>query len=176
MTDRLTASRFRAAQRGLPLTTRHRRALDGLSRGRTGQQLTRVLESSLDGVKHQLRALYARLDARNAAHAVRIGFQEGLLRFDLPEVDPWTRSRGPTGTLLHVARQVTGYRELADDQLALVNLIGEVERAAAELWWHARDDARDVDVDALTRAGRALQDGFALLSRAVTRPGEPPTS
>ena len=172
MTD--ATSSFRDAQRGLPLTDTHRRALDALSRGATWRRLSRSLDTTVDGVKHQLRGLYARLDAHNAAHAVRLGFEAGLLRPDAPTVDPWARRPRGDGALLGAIRRLVGYLGPAAPEDALVATIEQVRHEAAALWWLVHDDApTGVDVDELRRAGLLLRDGFTSLARAVRQPTEP---
>ena len=123
MTD--ATSSFRDAQRGLPLTDTHRRALDALSRGATWRRLSRSLDTTVDGVKHQLRGLYARLDAHNAAHAVRLGFEAGLLRPDAPtgvDVDELRRAglllRDGFTSLARAVRQPTEPTRVTHDRRA----------------------------------------------------------
>lgn len=66
----------------LPLTDQQREVLYHVSRGLENTEVADLLGVSLDTVKTHLYRLYRRLDARNRAHAVRRGFERGLLAAD----------------------------------------------------------------------------------------------
>jgi DNA-binding NarL/FixJ family response regulator len=67
---------------GTPLTDRELQVLDLASRGLTDEAIGRTLYVTLNTVKVHMRALLVRLSARNRTHAVRLGFQLGLLTAD----------------------------------------------------------------------------------------------
>lgn len=73
--------------RVLPVTSRQREVLDLVSRGLEREEIALVLGISIDTVKTQASRLYRRLDVHNAAEAVRVGFERGLLSPRDP-VDP----------------------------------------------------------------------------------------
>lgn len=75
---------FRAGQRDLPPTSAQLLALDLLSRGRTVREVAEALGVSVNTAKTHVARLYARLGAVNAAHAVRLGTERGLLTDDAP--------------------------------------------------------------------------------------------
>lgn len=70
-------------------------------------------------------------------------------------------------------REITGYRDLTDREVALMNTIKGLAREVAELWLQVRDDVPDVDLRALRVARTELQDGFMWFVRAVARPDDP---
>lgn len=87
-----------------------------LARGATAQDLARDLNLSTAGVHSRKTRLFARLGATNAAHAVQIGYQEGLL-----ESNP-AASRARLGLELQEIR----------DQLALLTQrLADAQRAFA---------------------------------------------
>lgn len=162
-------TQFRARQRGLPLTATHRRLLDAQSRGLTIRELARVIGSTADGVRYQLRQVYARLDVRNAAHAVRAGFEDALLEVGGTTDDAWfTPPRRAPACV-----DATGHDPRDAEQLLLAAL-RSVEREVARLWWRVRDGPTGADVDELRRSRDALRAGFAALQRAVEQRDEPP--
>ena len=57
----------------------HRRVLELLADGRTAADIGRELFLSLDAVKSRQRRIYRDLGATNAAHAVHLAHQRGLL-------------------------------------------------------------------------------------------------
>lgn len=69
-------------------------------------------------------------------------------------------------------RRISGYRDLTEREVALMNTIKRVAREAAELWLTVRDEP-DVDARALNLARTQLQDGFMWFVRAVARPEDP---
>lgn len=82
MTTRVTTARARRNYRydvNWPLTPTQLRVLELRSHGLTGIQVARVLHMSIDTVKTHTRRLLSRLDAVNVTHAVRLGFERGLL-------------------------------------------------------------------------------------------------
>jgi DNA-binding CsgD family transcriptional regulator len=58
------------------------RVLDLASRGYTNEEIGRKLYLSEHTVKTHLKRLNCRLQARGRAHAVRLGFERGLLTSD----------------------------------------------------------------------------------------------
>lgn len=91
-----TSAYLRATQRGLPPTPSQVQVLDLLSRGHGIRQIARLMSVSHNTVKTHVRRLYARLEVECATHAVRVGFERGLLRpgvevgdgrVDVPEED-----------------------------------------------------------------------------------------
>lgn len=72
----------RDGQRGLPPTAVQLAVLDLLSRGLTADAVATRLGVSVATVRTHVTRLYGRLDAVNAAHAVRRGFELGLLVVD----------------------------------------------------------------------------------------------
>jgi DNA-binding NarL/FixJ family response regulator len=69
----------RDVQRRLPVTPTQLTVLDLLSRGLTADAIASRLGVSLTTVRRHVTRLYGRLEAVNAAHAVRRGFDRGLL-------------------------------------------------------------------------------------------------
>lgn len=65
--------------RELPVTPRQHEVLNLISRGLEYAEIGLVLGISLDTVKTQASRVYRRLDVHNAAEAVRVGFERGLL-------------------------------------------------------------------------------------------------
>lgn len=63
-----------------PLTPRQLQVLQGLADGQTYDEIARGLYVSYATVKVHSGLLLGRLRARNAAHAVAIGYQAGLLQ------------------------------------------------------------------------------------------------
>lgn len=70
-------------------------------------------------------------------------------------------------------RRISGYRDLTEREVALMNTIKGLGREVAELWLQVRDDVPDVDGHALDVARDRLQDGFMWFVRAVARPEDP---
>lgn len=64
---------------GSPLTTREAQVLDLASHGYTNSDIGRTLGVTEDTIKSHMRAIHVRLDDRDRAHAVRRGFELGLL-------------------------------------------------------------------------------------------------
>lgn len=73
---------LRKREEGLPLTDVQLTVLELLSHGLTLPAISRQLTVSVNTVKTHCRRLYARLGASNAPHAVRVGFEAGLLSTD----------------------------------------------------------------------------------------------
>lgn len=61
------------------LTQREIQVLLGMSRGYSNAEIGRGLYLTEDTIKTHARRLYRKLDARDRAHAVRIGFEKGVL-------------------------------------------------------------------------------------------------
>lgn len=66
--------------RGHPLLAAELHTLYLASHGYTNAQIGRMLEVSENTIKSRMRQVMAKLDARDRAHAVRRGFEEGHLR------------------------------------------------------------------------------------------------
>lgn len=64
---------------GDPLTDRELQILRLLATGAGAAEIARTLYMGLGTVKTDTSRLYGRLGARNAAHAVAIGYAQGLL-------------------------------------------------------------------------------------------------
>lgn len=77
-----TTAAMRVQQGDWELTARQVELLKLLSRGLSLRQVAQVMRLSVNSVKTHARRAYARLGANNAAHAVRRGFERGLLRAD----------------------------------------------------------------------------------------------
>jgi len=73
----------REALLGKPLSGKEEAVLNMAANGMSSIEIAVVLKRSTDTVKTHLRRVYAKLGARNAAHAVRIAYQIGY--FKLPE-------------------------------------------------------------------------------------------
>ena len=63
-----------------PLTERERQVLDGMSRGKTNNEIGRELFLSEDTVKTHARRLFRKLGVNDRAQAVALGFRSGLVR------------------------------------------------------------------------------------------------
>ena len=63
-----------------PLTERERQVLDGMSRGRTNNEIGRELFLSEDTVKTHARRLFRKLGVNDRAQAVALGFRSGIVR------------------------------------------------------------------------------------------------
>lgn len=61
------------------LSDREQQILEGMAYGMTNPMIGRELFLSMDTVKTHARHIYAKLGARDRAHAVAIGFRTGLL-------------------------------------------------------------------------------------------------
>jgi DNA-binding CsgD family transcriptional regulator len=61
------------------ITADELKVLAGMANGLTNNQIARSLFVSPDAVKTRARNLFKRLDAKDRAHAVRLGIQKGLL-------------------------------------------------------------------------------------------------
>ena len=66
------------------MTAREIQILDGVSRGRSNEEIGRGLFLAEDTVKTHARRLYRKLGARGRTHAVRLGFEQGYLKPDRP--------------------------------------------------------------------------------------------
>jgi ATP/maltotriose-dependent transcriptional regulator MalT len=77
--EEITVTRL-PAQPGEPLTKREQQILEFISQGWRNSMIGRQLFLSEDTVKTHARRLYAKLGARDRSHAVRRGFELGLLR------------------------------------------------------------------------------------------------
>ena len=64
---------------GQPLTERERQVLAGMAAGRTNNQIGRHLFITEDSVKTFARRLFRKLGARDRAHAVALGYDQGAL-------------------------------------------------------------------------------------------------
>ena len=62
-----------------PLTERELEVLQGMSNGRSNQEIGRQLFLSEDTVKTHARRLYSKLGAQDRAHAVALGLRQGLI-------------------------------------------------------------------------------------------------
>ena len=63
-----------------PLSVRQRRVLVALAEGRSDGEAAAELGVELNTVKSHIKRLFVKLNARNRAHAVHIGWQLGYLR------------------------------------------------------------------------------------------------
>lgn len=70
------------------LGTRELQVLVGMSYGKTNRHIGRELGMTEDTVKTHGRRLFRKLGVRDRAHAVRLGFQYGVLRLDHPPPAP----------------------------------------------------------------------------------------
>jgi len=64
---------------GQPLTARETQILAGIAGGHTNAQIGRSLYISEDTVKTHARRLFRKLGARDRAHAVALGYDQGAL-------------------------------------------------------------------------------------------------
>lgn len=71
--------------RSVAPSARELEVLSGLAYGKQLKQIAADLCLSRDTVKTHLERIYAKLSARNAAHAVAIGLSSGLIRFPSAE-------------------------------------------------------------------------------------------
>jgi LuxR family transcriptional regulator, maltose regulon positive regulatory protein len=62
-----------------PLSDREQETLRGLAEGASQEDLARAMFCAVSTVKGYIRQVYDKLHARNAAHAVHIAHQRGLL-------------------------------------------------------------------------------------------------
>jgi DNA-binding NarL/FixJ family response regulator len=90
---------------GQPLTWTQLRVLELTSHGFSALQVARLLFVTVDTVKTHKRHVLKRLGARNGAHAVRLGFERGLL------------STEPSPTAPDVADRVSVPEFELDDEL-----------------------------------------------------------
>jgi DNA-binding CsgD family transcriptional regulator len=74
------------------LSARERQVLTGMSFGLTQQQIARWLNLKIDTVKTHASRIYGKLNARGCQHAIRIGFEQGILT--ARDTDPSTRRDG----------------------------------------------------------------------------------
>ena len=65
-----------------PLTDRETTVLELVSRGHSNPQIGKQLFITENSVKTLLKSAYVRLGARDRAHAVRLGFETGVLTAD----------------------------------------------------------------------------------------------
>ena len=65
---------------GSPPTDREQQILELVSHGYSNGEIAKELYVTENSVKTLLRSLYVRLGARDRAHAVRLGFELGILR------------------------------------------------------------------------------------------------
>lgn len=79
----------------LPLTERQVELLYLMSLGLTNVEIARRWGLALDTIKTHTSRLFARLDARNRAHAVRCGFERGLLGVERDDYDDREEVDGP---------------------------------------------------------------------------------
>lgn len=75
----MTANRH---ENGDPLSYRETRALYWLSHGLTNKQVADRLHISEATVKNHVGAVLRKMGANDRAHAVRLGFERGVLRAD----------------------------------------------------------------------------------------------
>jgi two-component system nitrate/nitrite response regulator NarL len=68
------------AERTNRLSGRQQEVLELVAEGRTEAQIARALGFALTTAKTHKTAMFRTLGARSAAHAVAIGFRQGLLR------------------------------------------------------------------------------------------------
>lgn len=76
----------RTIRPGDPLTERERQILTLLATGAGAAEIGRALYIGEGTVKTHTTRLYARLGARNAPHAVALGYQRGILTVDAGSV------------------------------------------------------------------------------------------
>jgi DNA-binding CsgD family transcriptional regulator/DNA-binding transcriptional regulator YiaG len=95
---RRTPEQAAALRADEPLTDREQRILELLAGGHTIEAIAGKFGRSLGTVKTQAQSLYKKLGAANAAHAVSIGYQRGLLKLDPSQLtdDPVGRRRAQT--------------------------------------------------------------------------------
>ena len=76
-------------------------------------------------------------------------------------------------------KQITGYRDLQQDEIDLMNYIKEAEIQLAEVWqhviWSSGDDTIAVTVDMrwANVAKTHFQEGFSALVRSIAKPRDP---
>lgn len=135
---------------------------EGMTATQIGRQLGGLSENT---IKRHLRNLYARINAVNAAHAVKVGYRLGLLGPDAPTVRPHPN------TLSHMDNQhrLISYGELSQHQIRMINLVKEASDATGEVWRQIRDEAMPEQED-LEAARRHLLMGYMLLTRAIAKP------
>lgn len=75
---------------------------------------------------------------------------------------------GPNPT----SQGVRGYRDLAPDEVALINRIKETEETIGDLWGEVGRTA-DVDRRWMAVARTHLQEGFTAWVRAIAQPADP---
>ena len=68
--------------------------------------------------------------------------------------------------------RISGYRQLSDDEVRVVNRIKALEREVGFAWQQVREDVNDVDRRWLAVARTHFQEGFSALVRSVARPDE----
>jgi DNA-binding CsgD family transcriptional regulator len=96
-------------RRGPELTDRELRTLDLMSRGQSNPQIAKTLYMSEDAIKSRVRSIFDKVGARDRAHAVRRGFELGLLSVDevpagIAGVEPETLRRVAQALLVSAHR------------------------------------------------------------------------
>lgn len=76
---------------------------------------------------------------------------------------------GPNPT----SQGVRGYRDLAPDEVALINRIKETEETIGDLWGEVARSSGVVDARWMAVARTHLQEGFTALVRAIAKPADP---
>jgi hypothetical protein len=79
-----------------------------------------------------------------------------------------TAGHGPNPT----AQGVRGYRDLADDEIRLINRIKRTEEELAAFWGTVEADSR-TDPRWLNIARTHFQEGFSALVRSIAQPYDP---
>lgn len=67
--------------------------------------------------------------------------------------------------------EITGYRELTEGEVAMINLIKDKEGDVASMWSSLSNT--EVDRRWMSIAKTHLQEGFTALVRAIARPADP---
>lgn len=62
------------------LSDRQRQILSYISHGYTSKEIAAKVGLGVEGVKTNIRVIFAALGAVDRAHAVRLGFEEGVLK------------------------------------------------------------------------------------------------
>jgi hypothetical protein len=70
-------------------------------------------------------------------------------------------------------KKITGYRDLTEFEIRMMNLVKTADREVAELWLQVRDDVTGVERRWLAVARAHFQEGFSALVRAIARPEDP---
>lgn len=74
-------------------TPRQLQVLDRISYGHTDKEIGKAFGITVHGARHRCTRMFTRLGADNRAHAVRLGFELGLLLSSNPQRQPCQLSR-----------------------------------------------------------------------------------